>query len=175
MENTAQFFNKNRKQQREGTSVKDCLKALQIIAPAGHKAAQRNTTKYQLEQKNLSPEKRYINQRLNIKMFYTEQLSVQPKDSIEMSKEGQVNREKPIRDIVEETLKLNYIQTAENTSKVVTTNNVNTNSDKSPKAEVPGFKAEVKSSPYFPQADSSHSYIMNPISKYDTSRTNNPY
>lgn len=45
MENTATFFNKGRKP-LQGTSVKDCLKALQIIAPAGHKAAVRNVTKY---------------------------------------------------------------------------------------------------------------------------------
>lgn len=68
--------------------VKECLLALQVIAPAGYKAALRNTTKYQAEEKDLSPEKKYINQRLNIKMFYTEQLSIQTKDSIETSKDG---------------------------------------------------------------------------------------
>ena len=108
-------------------------------------------------------------------MFYSEQLSIQPKDSIERSKDGQINREKPIKDIVEATLKLNEIFTAENASKIITTNDLNTNQDKSPVGEVPAFLAEIKTSTQFPQADSSHSYIMGPISKYDTSRTNNPY
>lgn len=42
-------------------------------------------------------------------MFYSEQLSIQPKDSIERSKDGQINKEKLIKDIVEGNLKLNEI------------------------------------------------------------------
>ncbi len=60
-------------------------------------------------------------------MFYSEQLSIQSKDSIERSKDGQINKEKLIKDIVEANLKLNEIQSIETASKVITTNNLDTN------------------------------------------------
>lgn len=112
-------------------------------------------------------------------MFYSEQLSVQPKDTINFSTEGEVNKEKPIGGIVEASLKLNDLNTVETVSKVITTDNINSNGNKSPSALVPGFlsQAQVKSSSYLPQAESSQSFIMGPINinNNDASRINNPY
>ncbi|TNV86380.1 hypothetical protein FGO68_gene4438 [Halteria grandinella] len=46
------------------------------------------------QQTAVSPEKRYINQRLNIRMFYSEQLSVQPREK------SMEEKARPIRDIM---------------------------------------------------------------------------
>ncbi len=67
-------------------------------------------------------------------MFYNEQLSIQPKDSIAKSSDGQINRDRPIRDIVEATLKLNENIILDDSSKNLTTDNAISNPDKSPTA-----------------------------------------
>ncbi len=87
-------------------------------------------------------------------MFYSEQLSVQPKDSIIVSKEGEVNKEKPIGGIVEGILKLNEINTLE---KLIPSDNINSNGNKTPSVVVTGFvsQAEVKNLALLPQAESS--------------------
>ncbi len=79
---------------------------------------------------------------------------MQPKDSIIVSKEGEVNKEKPIGGIVEGSLKLNEINTSE---KLIPTDNNNSNGNKTPSVVVTGFvsQAEVKNLPLLPQAESS--------------------
>jgi hypothetical protein len=67
-------------------------------------------------------------------MFYNEQLSIQPKDAITKSSDGQINRDRPIRDIVEATLKLNENIILDDSSKNLTTDNTISNPDKSPTA-----------------------------------------
>lgn len=67
-------------------------------------------------------------------MFYNEQLSIQPKDAIAKNTDGQINRDRPIRDIVEATLKLNENIILDDSSKNLTTDNAISNTDKSPTA-----------------------------------------
>lgn len=80
---------------------------------------------------------------------------MQPKDSIIVSKEGEVNKEKPIGGIVEGSLKLNEINTSEKLLRP--TDNKNSNGNKTPSELVTGFvsQAEVKTLPLLPQAESS--------------------
>ncbi len=53
------------------------LEALHVVPPFGYQASKRarRDSKYpdtKIALENISPEKKYINQRLNIKMFYNE-------------------------------------------------------------------------------------------------------
>lgn len=52
--------------------MKDTLEALQVIDPFGVIALKRSSTSPAYKQIKVSPEKRYINQRLNVSMFFSE-------------------------------------------------------------------------------------------------------
>ena len=52
--------------------MKNSLEELYVVAPGGFKATQRGPASTVYRHTNMSPEKRYINQRLNVSMYFTE-------------------------------------------------------------------------------------------------------
>lgn len=72
-----------------GTTMSEALATLYKM-----KVSQRLTTDYKLQKHVVSPEKRYINSRLDTKMFLSEQLSVEPRQLIIEEKA------RPIKDII---------------------------------------------------------------------------
>ena len=85
--------------------MKDTLEALYVIAPGGFNAARRGgdgglSKSPVYRESKISPEKRYINQRLNSKMFFNEQISSMPFDKNQSFED----RQKPIREIIEKQI-----------------------------------------------------------------------
>jgi len=52
--------------------MKEVISALHVIAPMGFEASKRSLLSPVYRETNVSPERKYINQRLNSKIFFTE-------------------------------------------------------------------------------------------------------
>ena len=77
--------------------MKEVISALHVIAPMGFEASKRSLLSPVYRETNVSPERKYINQRLNSKIFFTEQISTLPLDKNKSVEDRTI----PIREIIE--------------------------------------------------------------------------